>query len=247
MIETPEIHYLWDRQILVPVQQPKLQFQHEDVKRASHCPVYSKACKEAWYLAPTGAIDIHWHGTNNYELDYPKEWSESCAKAKAKWVQYAASNGATKDPTDVRSHAVEPLGSPHGGHMAFQGGLMLNFFFGMCIKTPLGVKTLVTAPINKYNSAWTIQTGIYDTDIWTGDFSINLQIMRQEPIKIEVLQPIASLMFVTLNDQEVAEIPPDDPRAEGIYEEAAEYYLAKNESRCPYHRVLDLLKLRKKD
>lgn len=225
------ISKIWDRALVEPLTQPKLEFQDHDSKKSVNCPIYVSACKTSIYLCLTDDIEVTWHGGHDYTAKVPDWWKSVWDSAKRDW--YLGNGSSSIDKT--RYAADAPFASKRGGSFLHAGGLLLNFFTGLSIKTDPGKKVLVTRPTNQFSPVWTIQDGIYDSDFFAGDFSFNLQVMRTEPFLIRSGEPIASLFeidaqveqpFVMLDKQNALD-----------EEKATAFYLGKATG-CRYRQLV---------
>ena len=176
------------------LQGPRLELQDGDSRRSYSCPIYTEACKGSIYLCTTGTIHIHWHGGQACDISYPDWWDAAWKQQRRDWLDRSVGveNGG-KPLGMTRFTADKPFGGSPATHA---GGFILNWFTGLSISTDIGWKTLVTRPANQYNHQITVQDGVYDSDTFPGDFSFNLQVMTQEPIKIPMGTPVASLWVI---------------------------------------------------
>ena len=234
------LHRLTDVPFVRPVVQPKLELQMVDGYKSRFCPVYSNAIKQSLYLAPEGEITVLWHGGTEVEVTYPTVWDESWVRARDAWLKRGLALGMD-NPVAHRYRASRPIGdveqiTPHAG------GITLNFFTGTSLHTPSGVKAMVIPPVNQFNYGWTLQSGLYDSDVYRGEFSINLQILVQGVrLRIRKHQPIATILFI--GDQtpyhNVAVTSPGSICNESAVQLADDFYFRKSQCGLSYQKNLE--------
>lgn len=214
--------------LVIATSQPTLDLQGEDSAKSSRCPMYREAVKSAVYLCLNGRIEITWHGGHDYEVYVPEWWHEQWTLARRRFVGSAMELGGESDtPLLTYRYSIEaPLGGRNGA-MLHAGGLSLNFFTGLSICTDPGVKTLVLPPINNFETAWTVQSGLYDSDIFPGDFSFNFQVLAQgRKIVIPENRPVCSLVPMTPADSSVERTSKEEEVSQ--WSRSVDWYLKKN-------------------
>jgi hypothetical protein len=227
--------------------QPKGEMQSEDGTRAMHCPVYRKAVTNAIYLVTESPFSITWRGGREVEVTTPEWWQRSMDHARGAWATRAVARGITENPTAFRFHHSRPLACPKAGISNLSGHCLVNFFTGLSIETAPGTGVLVLPPVNHNHSPnHTIQTGVYDSSEFAGDFSFNMLLLRQDvKIEFQAGQPVASLfMFGELSSPpNVVQSTMEDcmrrrERADAHYfaktQDGASYSTAVKASKCPF-------------
>lgn len=226
----------WERSLVHVAHEKKLETHREDSVHSKMCPIYVRPIKQALHLSFSEKVTMEWLGGGDFRLEAPSWWGDVYTQAKMRWLS-ESSERLGKDTFLFRYSGDKPLGSESNcaGHA---GGMVVNFFTGLSIKTPPGIKCLVTRPFNAFNPVLTVQDGIYDTDSYPGEFSVNFQFMLQErKVVWERGQPFASLFFYQdIEDRSFSVSKFGSKEWHAQHEKANQFYLAKTESRCPYHK-----------
>lgn len=174
----------------------------------------------------TEEVQLTWLGGRDIELVSPSWWESTYTDAKARWI-------AKGGELQFRFHASRPMGGVGNvsGHAA---GVVVNLFTGLSLETPQGHKTLVTRAFNTFSPVWTMQDGIYDTDVFPGDFSVNFQILLQgQKITFQRGEPFASLLvFSDIGDTPMEYASEEETLAR---EAAAQKFYTRKGAGCPYH------------
>jgi hypothetical protein len=229
-----EFIHLWKRPITGIT---RMVFREEDSIKSRACPIYMKPIKEGFYMSFTEAVTFEWLGGKNLKVSSPSWWEESYKNGKKDW--YLSSLEELDEPCKFRYVGESPVGSPEF-KTAHSSGLTVNVFNGWSIKTPLGMKCYVTRPFNNFNPVVTVQDGIYDTDLFAGDFSFNLQFMQTGcPVTFQAGEPVVGMYFFeeTKNPNFSVRVF-DTPESVAQREKAKEFYVRKTTTGCPYHRNL---------
>lgn len=228
-----EIFNLYSRQLVWTSTQEKLECHREDSIGSRQCPIYTKPIKESLYLSFTEQVSLKWLGGKSVDVKYPSWWESTYNEAKLRWITGTDLGDKT---LFYRFHGDKPLGSV-GNVSGHAGGVVLNFFTGLSIKTQKGVKCLVTRPFNSSSPVWTMQDGIYDTDVFPGDFSVNfLMLLQNQEVVFQRGEPFASLLFFQEVSSEVEIVSNTDLRTAERQKEADRFYIKKTGSDCPYHK-----------
>lgn len=185
---TLRIYNMYRNPIVWVSVQKKLECHREDSQGSKGCPIYTKPIKEAYYLSFSEQVRMKWQGGRNLCLETPAWWQETYNEAKTDWVLSGGSLNA-------RFRADKPIGGV--GHVSgHAGGIVVNCFTGLSMETPKGYKLMVTHPFNQPSPVWSLQTGIYDSDTFVGDFSVNFQMMLQDrEVVLQRGEPFASLFI----------------------------------------------------
>jgi len=199
-----KIYRYFQTPLVNPAIQKRSEFQFEDSDKAKKCPIYRNSVKAAVYLFLNGGIEINWGGGHDYEVKKPDWWQTQWKDTKRQFIKDAVSYGLGDNGVPVTMNRYSMSG-PFGTSdtvMLHQGGLSMSLFTGLSIQTDPGEGILVLPPVNRYESSWTIQNGYYDSDVYPGDFSFNLQILKQGRIVIPDKTPICSIIPVKLGNPE---------------------------------------------
>ena len=234
----------WPMPLLNAVTQSnRCELNGDDGTRAPHCPVYRQAVTSVLYLVTIDPFSLTWRGGREVEVTCPPWWQDSMNRGRANWAIRSLQMGMTKDPASFRFRQTRPLACPDCGISPLGGHLMVNFFTGLSLKTAPGVKSMVLPPVNHTHSPnWTVQQGVYDSDEFAGDFSVNLILLRQDvTVSFSAMQPVCSVLpyqpvgvpFSTaMTLSEVAH-----HRAAGD-----RHYFAKTQDGCPYPKAVEASK-----
>ena len=199
-----KIYRYFQTPLVNPATQKRSEFQFEDSDKAKKCPIYRNSIKSSIYLFLNGEIEVTWNGGHDYEVKKPSWWQEQWKDTKRLFVKDALEAGLGKNGvpiTNSRYSMSGPFGTPDTV-MLHQGGLSMSLFTGLSIETDPGYGILVMPPVNRYESAWTVQNGYYDSDVYPGDFSFNFQILKQGKVVIPDKTPVCSIIPVKLGDPE---------------------------------------------
>ena len=213
-----------------PTTQKRSELQFEDADKAKKCPIYRNSVKAAVYLFLNGGIEVNWNGGHDFEVKCPDWWLEQWRDIKRQFISdaVAAGMGHNGSPiTQFRYAMSGPFGTSDTV-MLHQGGLSMSLFTGLSIKTDPGEGILVLPPVNRYESAWTVQNGYYDSDVYPGDFSFNLQILKQGRVVIPDKTPVCSIIPVRLGDPEFE--TPSEQEHEERWEESLRWSQIKDDS-----------------
>lgn len=210
-----KIYNYFREPLVIPVTQQQLQLQAEDSNKSVRCPIYRNAIKAAVYLCLRGDLEITWHGGHDVEVKCPDWWQRQWQDTKRFFVSSAMEAGLGQNGvavTNLRYSMDGPFGTSDTV-MLHQGGLSMSFFTGLSIETEPGFGALILPPINRFESAWSVQAGYYNSDVFPGDFSFNFQILQQRTIKIPDQTPVCSIIPVRLGDPEF-EVPTEEQHLE---------------------------------
>jgi len=199
-----KIFRYFQKPLVNPATQKRSEFQFEDSDKSKKCPIYRNSVKAAIYLFLNGSIEINWKGGHDFEVKCPDWWLEQWKDTKRQFIMDAVGRGIGMNGAPVTNSRYSMSG-PFGTSdtvMLHQGGLSMSLFTGLSIKTDPGEGILVMPPVNRYESAWTIQNGYYDSDVYPGDFSFNIQVLKQGKILIPDKTPICSVIPVKLGEPE---------------------------------------------
>jgi hypothetical protein len=199
-----KIYNYFQTPLVIPVTQKNLQLQSEDSHKSIRCPIYRNAVKASVYLCLNGDLEITWNGGHDFEVKRPDWWQRQWNETKRHYINSALEAGLGNNGIPITMFRYSMYG-PFGTTdtvMLHQGGLSMSLFTGLSIETDSGEGILVLPPVNRYESSWTIQNGYYDSDAFPGDFSFNLQILKQGKVVIPDQTPICSIIPCRLGDPE---------------------------------------------
>jgi hypothetical protein len=229
-----DIIEFWSRSLVHVTQEKKLEAHREDSVHSKQCPIYVRPIKESFQLSFTEKVTMEWLGGGDFNLVAPDWWTDIYTQAKMRWL---GESSLGKDTFLFRYAGERPLGSESNcaGHA---GGMVVNFFTGLSIKTDEGLKCLVTRPFNVFSPVVTVQDGIYDTDTYPGEFSVNFQFLLQNrKVVWQAGQPFASLFFYREEPDKSFRVSKYGSEAWlKQHDKANVFYTAKTEKRCPYHK-----------
>lgn len=229
---------LWDNPFTIISTTPKAELAQEDSSWSRRCPIYVEPIKQSHYISFVDEVSFTWLGGRDIEVQYPSWWNTAYESARLAWLQ--RSGGQLGQDTLVYRHRGNNLFSDTAA--AHAGGCVVNVFTGWSIGTPLGVKCLVTEPSNRFThlaQGMGVQQGLYDTDLFPGDFSFNLQFMMQNrKVTFARGEPVCSLHYhqqPSLDHELVIKGKDLDDRVI----EGDSFYIRKALHKQPYAKLID--------
>jgi hypothetical protein len=199
--------------------------------------MYVAPIKQCFYLSFTEEVSMTWVGGRDLVVDYPCSWDDAYQVARLNWMMRASEE--LKGDTMVYRHRANKLFVDTA--QCHAGGLVVNVFTGIGLKSDIGTKCLVSPAFNQFNylhQGVTVQHGIYDSDLYPGDFSFNLQFTRQDQkITFKAFDPVASLLFYKPEEMTHAVVNYGSGiRWQDQMNKADDFYRRKALQRLPYSK-----------